>query len=121
MDLALDYKQSRAFMCPSCDSGMQRLRNCGGLQESSRAPMKVNGRIYRVCPRSLTFNKDSENFLVGLYFDCKENKTWPFQGSILNQTAYCKEAFDLLDGIAADYREREQKRLDNEMKKNAPK
>lgn len=121
MDLALDYKQSRVFDCATCDSGMQRLRNCGGQYGASKSPMLVNNRVYRSCPRSLTFPHSALQFCAGLYFDAKENKTWPFPGGPTKQTAYCKELFDFLDGIASEFRQKEHDKQMAEMKKSSSK
>ncbi len=119
MNLALDYKQSKAFDCSTCDSGMQKIRNCGNKQGESKSPMIVNDTMYRTCPRSLTFNKDAEIFLVSLYFDCKENKCWPTGKSSIDQTAYLQELFNFLDSISDDFREKENKKMESDMKKNS--
>ena len=121
MDLALDYEQSRKLMCNHCDVGLQKLRNCGNRFGQSKSPIKVNQTIYRVCPRSLTFNKNAEQYVVSLYFDCRENKSWPFNGSLIEQTAYCKEIFDLLDSVVGDYREAQNKKMEKDMKKHESK
>lgn len=118
MDLALDYKKSRAFDCSTCDSGMQRLRNCGGQYgEKSKTPMVVNDRVYRKCPRSMAFGREMEQYLVNLYFDCRENKVMPTSHPLMHQTAYCIDLFNFLDSLVNDYKRREHEKQMKEMKK----
>lgn len=119
MDLALDNKQAKSLDCNSCDYKTQRLRNCGG--NYSKAIIKVNESVYRECPRSITFNNNSASFLISLYFDCRENKFLPFEGSLASQTAYLKDAFDFMDGIVNTYKERIQNEHEREMKKMSKK
>jgi len=118
MDLALDYNKSKAFNCSNCDKGLQSLRNCGGIYKK-KSLIDVNGTIYRECPRSLAFNSYSEEFIVSLYFDCKENRVWPHGGSMNDQTSYCVELFNFLDSIVNVYREREHKKQMKESKTNS--
>jgi len=118
MDLALDREKSKAFNCSTCDKGLQSLRNCGGIYRK-KALIDVNGTIYRECPRSLAFNTYSEEYIMSLYFDCKENKVWPHSGSMNDQTAYCTELFNFLDGIVNNYRERQHQKQMREMKTNS--
>jgi len=80
--------------------------------------MMVNGQVYRVCPRSLTFPHTTSQHLAGVFFDCKENKAWPFPGGPTNQTAYCKEVFDYLDSIVTKFRENQHEKDMAAMKKN---
>ena len=119
MDLALDFKQSKAFDCSSCDSGMQRLRNCGGQYKKSGVPMIVNENLYRQCPRSLAFGKERQQYLVSMFFDCRETKSYPAEGSYLTQTAYTKELFDFLDGMVSDHKSRDHEKQMREMNKNS--
>ena len=117
MDLSLDHKQNKALDCSTCDPAKMRLRNCNNQWEKSQSPIQVNGNIYRVCPRSIVANDWDLGHLVSIYFECRENKTAPFGRTVMDSTAFCKEVFDLLDGMVSDYRERENAKMEAEMKK----
>lgn len=117
MDLSLDSKQSRALSCHTCDPQKMKIRNCNNAYGKSQSPILVNGQIYRQCPRSIVANDYEIGYLVSLYFECRENKTAPYGNSLVNTTAFCKEAFDIMDSIVADYREREQRKVDEQHKK----
>ena len=118
MDLSLDYKQANKLSCQNCDLGLQKLRNCGGRYKRP-AIIKVNGDIYRECPRSLTFNRHYESLVVSLYYDCRENKIWPYGKSMMQQTAYCKDLFEYLDGVVSDFKMREHDEQMAQMKKGS--
>ena len=80
---------------------MAKLRNCNG----SYAPAKnfVNNMIFAdECPRWTAMNAHEARFLVELYLDCRESKTLPFPGSIVQQTAFTVEVFEFLDGMRID-------------------
>jgi len=117
MDLALDYKQSKALSCSHCDLTKMHLRNCQGKREKSNSPILVNGTVYFQCPRSMVADAWELGYIVSLYFDCKENKTYPFGNSLMQTTAFCSELFTILDRIVNDYKIREQKKQEDEMKK----
>lgn len=106
MSLYLDHKQSRNIKCESCDLGLQKLRNCGG-RFNRPALIKINDEIYRECPRSITLGKYEFRYIVELYLDCRENKTWPNPGTMRNQTAYCVDVFQYIDGIINEKRSKE--------------
>lgn len=117
MDLALDSKQSKVLDCSTCDPSKMKIRNCENKYGQSKSPLIVNDTLYRACPRSVVADDWETGYLVSLYFDCKENKTIPFGQSLLDMTSFCKEAFDLMDGIVYKFRERMQKKHEEEMKK----
>lgn len=117
MDLTLDYKQSRALDCSSCDPQKMRIRNCKNQWDKSKSPILVNGNVYRSCPRAVVADSWEVGYLVSLYYECRDAKTSPFGGTLMNTTSFCKEAFDLMDSITADYRERERKKQEEEHKK----
>lgn len=121
MDLALDSKQSRALDCSHCDLLKMRLRNCQNKYGKSRSPILVNGNVYFECPRSSVVDQWDLGYLVSLYFDCKENNTYPFGNSLLNVTAFCKNVFDIMDSIVNDYRERENKKMQDSINKDMKK
>lgn len=121
MDLTLDHKQSRALDCSSCDPAKMKIRNCNGAYGKSLSPILVNNNVYRVCPRSIVANDWELGYLISLYFDCKENKTYPFGNSLADTTAFCRNTFELLDSIVGDFQERERKKQDEQMKKDAKK
>lgn len=98
---------------------MQVLRNCGGRH--NKAIIKVNQKVYRECPRALCFGRKEEEYLVSLYFDCRENKTWPYGASLARQTSYTKYLFDFLDGIVGEFRERQHKEFEQQAKKQEKK
>lgn len=102
--MALDSEKTKAFDCKNCDYSLQVNRNC--LNRYSPAVIKLNNEIYRECPRGLILNKREEKFLVDLYFDCKNKNIFPYPGSEVNQTAYCKSLFDHIDEIVNKYQER---------------
>jgi hypothetical protein len=119
MDLALDSKQSRVLDCSSCDPNKQKLRNCAGKFGKSASPIIVNGQVYHQCPRSMVMNEFELGYMVSLYFDCRENKTYPYGASILEQTAFCKNLFDVMDERVQAYRVRENDRMIKEQEKAA--
>jgi hypothetical protein len=122
MDLSLDHKQAKALNCSQCDPAKMRLRNCNGaFGEKSQSPILVNGSVYRICPRSIVAQDWELGYLISLYFDCRENKTTPFGGGLLETTAFCKEVFDLMDSIVSEFRERENKKMQEQMKKDTDK
>lgn len=118
MDLALDSKQSKALDCSDCDPNKQKLRNCANKFGKSQSPILVNGQVYRQCPRSLVIDKWELGYLVSLYFDCKENKTNPFPGSLLEQTTFCKKVFEFMDDRVEVFRNRQDEELRKKMEKN---
>lgn len=119
MGFALDFKQARALSCSTCDSQKMKLRNCNNEFGKSASPILLNGSIYRQCPRSIVVNEFELGYLVNLYFDCKERKTFPNAQSLLNVTAFCLNAFNFMDGIVDDFKEKENAKMKEEMKKKS--
>lgn len=80
---------------------MAKLRNCDG---SYPDPAKnfVNKTVFPSCPRYVAMTDHEARFLVELYLDCRESKTLPFPGSIVQQTAFSVEVFEFLDGMRID-------------------
>lgn len=127
MDLVLDSKQNERYNCPGCDPNLQVQRNCGGKYgDKAKSIMIVNDRKYESCPRSQTLGKYEMGLIVSTYLDCRDSKKLPYGMSVLDQTAYCKEVFDFLDGMVQKYQAKKQKEHEREMEKmknksNAPK
>lgn len=122
MDLSLDSKQSKALDCQTCDPAKMRLRNCNGAYgEKSQSPILVNGNVYRSCPRAFVAQDWTLGYLTSLYFECRENKVMPFGGTLMSTTAFCKEAFDHMDFIISDYRERERIKMEENQKRELAK
>lgn len=121
MDLTLDSKQSKALSCQTCDPAKMKIRNCNNAFGKSQSPILVNGNVYRQCPRSFVAQDWELGYLVSLYFECRENKTTPLGGNLMDTTAFCKELFDQMDSIVADYRDREQKKMEEKMEKEMKK
>ena len=122
MDLSLDSKQSEALDCQTCDPAKMRLRNCNGaFGEKSQSPILVNGNVYRSCPRAVVAQDWQLGYLTSLYFECRENKVMPFGGTLMNTTAFCKDVFDQMDSIVSDYRARENKKMEDKMKRESDK
>ena len=118
MGLALDQTQNAKLDCASCDLGLMSLRNCGGrFKAKSRSPIVVNDEPYWICPKSMTFNRKEESQLLEIYFACRENNTFPYGNSPLQQTAFCLDAFKHLDGIVGDYQAKKQKEHEAKMNK----
>lgn len=94
---------------------MAKLRNCDG----SHPPAKnfVNGHIHEQCPRFVYFNDSEAKFLVELYLECRESKTLPAPGSLMDQTAFAVHLFDFLDRIMDEYRARAAKEQADAIKK----
>jgi hypothetical protein len=115
MDMMLDHKRSSTFQCHTCDYKLAALRSCS--TEKPSAKNHVNGKVYRRCPKALYMEAGEERALVELYMDCRESKTLPAQGNILQQTAFTKEVFDFLDGLVAVFREDQQKKHQEDMKR----
>lgn len=121
MDLALDSKQSEVLNCSRCDLIKMRLRNCGNKYGKSKSPILVNGQVYFECPRAIVADEWDLGYLVSLYFDCKENKTYPYGNSLLNVTAFCKNVFEIMDSKVNDYRQREDKKMRDKLDKDTKK
>lgn len=121
MDLALDHKQSEALSCNHCDFAKMRLRNCRNQFGKSKSPILVNGHVYFECPRSIVANDYGIGYLTSLYFDCRENKTYPYGNTILSLTAFCSNVFDIMDSIVNDYKQRENKKTEDKMKAQSTK
>ena len=118
MGLALDQPQNAKLDCASCDLGLQSLRNCGGnFREKSKSPIKVNEKIYWICPKSMTFNRRSESQMFDIYITCKDNNTFPYGVEPMKQTAYCLELFKFLDGVLNEYNARKDKEYKDKMSK----
>lgn len=113
--MVLDNDKARTYNCSICDYNLQINRNCSNYYKETI--IKLNDEIYRQCPRSLIFNKKEEKFLVDLYFECKENKTYPSPGSIADQTAFTKDLFDYIDEIVNIYRIKKDKEHQENLKK----
>lgn len=114
--MVLDNEHARTLDCSTCDYNLQYKRNCSGNYEPT--VIKLNEKIYRQCPRSIIFNQRECRFLVDLYFECKDNKNWPYPGSVMNQTAFTVELFDFIESIVNTYRNRKQKEQDAQLKKS---
>lgn len=111
LDLSLDYDRGRTFDCENCDVGTQKLRNCANRFKPKKIPL--NDEVYEQCPRSLTFNKHSYDYLVTLYFNCRRDNTWPHGKSMIGETAFTKHLFDFCDEVTNKYRAKK----DAEMKR----
>lgn len=83
---------------------MQALRNCTG--RGSPAKNLINGELYKRCPRAISLESVAARYLVNLYFDCRDSKTFPAPGGPMAQTAFAMDLFNYLDGIVADTRRR---------------
>lgn len=105
--MVLDAEHARTLDCSTCDYNLQINRNCSNFYEP--CVIKLNDKIYRQCPRSLIFNQREARYLVDLYFECKQDKRWPYPGSIMEQTAFTSELFDFIDGIVNTYRNKKHK------------
>lgn len=117
--MVLDSDKARTYDCPSCDYNLQYKRNCSNYYEETT--IVLNDNIYKQCPRSILFNQREYRYLVDLYFDCKDNKRWPYPGSSINQTAFTQELFDFIDGIVNTYRSKKQKEQEAQLKKSQSK
>lgn len=117
MGFALDHKQSRALSCSSCDSRLMKLRNCNNKFGKSGSPILLNGNVYEQCPRSIVVNEWELGYLVNLYFDCKETKKYPHAETLLNVTAFCLNVFNFMDGIVDAFKEKENAKMKEKMKK----
>jgi len=58
-----------------------------------------------------------DEFLVDLYFDCRDSKIYPHPGSMVDQTAYTIELFKYLDDLSSEYISREAKKAQDVEKK----
>lgn len=103
-NMVLDGEKSRTFDCYTCDYNLQLARNC--QDQYQKVIIQLNKEVYRECPKGIILNKREEKFLVDLYFDCKNRNIYPYPGSEVNQTAYCKDLFDTIDVIVNKYQER---------------
>lgn len=122
MDLTLDSKQSKALDCQTCDPMKMKIRNCNGAYgEKSQSPILVNGNVYFSCPRAMVAQDWELGYLVSLFFECRENKVSPYGGTLANTTSFCKEVFSVMDEAVAKYREREQKKIEEQQKKELAK
>ena len=118
MDLVLDGKQNEKFKCETCDPNLQVQRNCGGrFGKKAKSIMVVNDRKYESCPRSLTLGKFELGLMVSTYLECRDSKKLPYGTNVLDQTAYCKEVFDFLDGMVQKHQDKKQKEHEREMEK----
>lgn len=115
VDLYLDRPKAKTFDCNVCDPKLQRLRNCQG--KYADAKNMLNGRLYGACPRSILNDNQEEQFLVELYFECKEMKHFPAPGSLADQTAFVYEYFRFLDSIVGAHWDRESQRREYEHSK----
>lgn len=99
---------------------LQGLRNCGGrFGEKAKTPMIVNGSLYKSCPRSLCFDKIQEQFILGLYFDCTDKKTYPYGTSKLQNTAFLMECFDFIEEIVNTYKRKQDEKMEKDLKKQS--
>jgi hypothetical protein len=116
MDMSLDQRAA-SFNCSKCDYKLAALRNCTG----SGKPAKnvVNSKVYPRCPKALWLEAGEARALVELYMDCRESKTLPSSGNLLQQTAFTKELFDFLDGVVGQWRADRAKKQEDEMKMRA--
>lgn len=115
MDLSLDFENGRKFDCLNCDRGLQKLRNCANQFNPKK--IFLNGSIYNQCPRSLTFNQNSLSYIVSLYFNCRRDGVWPNGPSLSGETAFTKELFEFCDERVSEYRIRQEKEREKEIKK----
>lgn len=116
MDLALDHDRAKAFDCETCDKALRFKRNCDG-KYGRQGIMKVNNQVYFQCPRSIAIKNPTARRIIDVYFDCRDKQTWPYNGSILDQSKFCVDTFNYLDGLYVENEQREHKRLMDEMKK----
>jgi hypothetical protein len=114
--MVLDGEHARTLDCSTCDYNLQINRNC--FNNYSPCIIKLNDEIYRQCPRSIIMNQRELRYLVDLYFDCRENKRLPFNGSLLDQTAFTQDFFDYADGIVNTYRNKKHKEQEAQLKKS---
>lgn len=56
-------------------------------------------------------------YLFDIYNECRESKTLPAKGTILEQTYFTKEVFDFIDNIVATKRIKDHKKQLAEYKK----
>lgn len=117
--MVLDHEKARTYDCQTCDYNLQIKRNCTNYYEPQT--MVLNDEKYTQCPRSLLFNQRELRYIVDLYFECKDNKTWPYPGSSLDQTAFTHDVFDYIDGIVNTYRNKKQKEQEAQLKKSQQK
>jgi len=98
---------------------LAKLRNCDG----SHPPAKnfVNNHIHEQCPRYFYAFHHEAKFLVEVYLECRESKTLPAPGSLMDQTSFTIDLFNFLDMIIDEHRARIQKEQAAEMKKAAQK
>jgi hypothetical protein len=80
------------------------MRNCTG--SGSPAKVFLNHQLYRRCPRAIFLENLEARYLVGLYFECRETRTYPAPGGPSEQTAFTMELFDFLDGIVGETRQK---------------
>lgn len=114
--MVLDSDKARTFDCITCDYNLQLKRNCSNHYTETKIVM--NDRLYSQCPRSLLFNQKELRYLVDLYFECKENKCWPYPGTVLQQTAFTLELFDFIETIVNTYRNKKHKEQQAQIKKS---
>jgi hypothetical protein len=114
--MVLDSTKARTYDCETCDISLQFKRNCSNHYEKTN--IVLNDNLYSQCPRSIIFNQRELRYLVDVYFDCKENKKYPYSGSLMQQTAFTQELFDYIDGIVNTYRNKKQKEQEAQLKKN---
>ena len=117
--MVLDSEKARTFDCNTCDYNLQIKRNCSNYYESTN--IVLNDQLYKQCPRSLLTNQRELRYLVDLYFECKQNKTWPYPGSSINQTAFTHEFFDYIDSIVNIYHNKKAAEQAAEIKKSQSK
>lgn len=111
--MAVDTLKAAAFDCRKCDKPSQKHRNCHGSYP--KATNLLNHSIYTQCPKALWLGSKTERNLFALYIDCRESKTLPDPGSLLDQTAFTSELFNYLDGLMAEYRAKKAKEKEEEV------
>ena len=109
--MVLDYEKSRTFDCHECDYNLQYKRNC--LNRYEPAKIILNDELYEQCPKSFLINNRELKFLVDLYFECRDSKTYPEPGTMANQTAFTMGLFEFIDPIVNNYhRKQHQKQME---------
>ncbi len=104
--MVLDPSASR-FSCGPCTATEQLLRNCSG--KGKPAKIFLNGGLYTRCPRAIYLESRAEQFLVELYFSCKNMGGWPVSGGFLNQTAFTVQLFNYINGVVIETQNRQEK------------
>lgn len=117
--MVLDSDKARTFNCKECDYNLQLNRNCNNQYHPTN--IILNQTLYNQCPRSITMNNKELRYLVDLYFECRDNKNYPIEGSIHNQTAFTVELFDFIDDIVNNYRNRKHQEQLNQAKQSSKK